>query len=85
MEALTPAEQKAVRDAAAAAETRGWQLSEAADGEMQATLARHGMTVTPASPELLAGMATTGKTMVDEWLNRAGEDGKKVIDAYRAG
>jgi len=84
LDALTPAQQQAVRAAAAAAETRGWALSEEADGLMQSTLKQRGVTVMPASPELLAGMAAISKTMVEEWLTRAGEDGKKVIDAYRS-
>jgi TRAP-type C4-dicarboxylate transport system substrate-binding protein len=84
LDALAPAQQQAVRAAAAAAETRGWALSEDADTAQTAMLAQRGMTVAAASPELLAGMAAVSRTMVEEWLTRSGEDGRKLIDAYRA-
>ncbi len=84
LDALPADVQAAVRQAAAAAETRGWELSRQAQVEQQAMLASKGMTVATASPALLDGMAAISRTMVDEWLTRSGEDGKKVIDAYRA-
>ncbi|MFC7541544.1 hypothetical protein ACFQU2_21665 [Siccirubricoccus deserti] len=35
-------------------------------------------------PELLAGLAALSRTMSKEWISRAGEDGRKLIVAYRA-
>ncbi|MCK8784852.1 TRAP transporter substrate-binding protein [Roseomonas sp. NAR14] len=84
-ETLSAEERKAVQEAAAKAETRGWAASAEAQRTQEAALATHGMTVARPSPELLAGLATVSRTMVDEWLTRSGEDGRKVIDAYRAG
>lgn len=84
LEALPAELQKAVRETAAKAEARGWEMARQAKEDSEATLAKHGMQVIPASPALLQGMAAISRTMVDEWLTRAGEDGKKLIAAYRA-
>ncbi|WP_431280551.1 TRAP transporter substrate-binding protein [Humitalea sp. 24SJ18S-53] len=84
LEALSPADQAAVRAAAAAAETRGFAMSEEAASSAQATLATRGMTVAPPTPALLDGMQRVSNTMVDEWIVRAGEDGQRLIAAYRA-
>jgi len=84
LEALPAAQQTAIREAAARAETRGWQLSDEAAAATQATLASRGMTIGEASPELLSGLAAVGNTIAGEWAGRAGEDGRKALDAYRA-
>jgi len=84
LEALPAEVQATIRSAAAAAETRGWAMSEAARDSTQATLAARGMTVTEASPALMEGMARIGATMADEWAGRAGEDGRKIIADLRA-
>ena len=85
LEALSPADQAAVRATAATAEARGWAAAEAARASTQAVLASHGMTVSEPTPELLAGMAQVSRGVTDEWLTRSGEDGAKLIAAYRAG
>jgi TRAP-type C4-dicarboxylate transport system substrate-binding protein len=84
MEALPADVRQAVRDAAAAAETRGYAMSAEQMTDRQNALASHGMTVTPASPALMEGMAKISAVMVDEWIAKAGDDGRKLIDAYRA-
>jgi TRAP-type C4-dicarboxylate transport system substrate-binding protein len=84
LEALPAELQQAVRHAAAQAETRGWDLSRQAQRDAQATLAQRGVTVNAASPALLQGLEAVSRTMVEEWLTRSGEDGRKLIDAYRA-
>ena len=48
------------------------------------TLEENGMKVSPPSEQLASELEAFGKTMTDEWLANAGEDGKAVIDAYRA-
>jgi TRAP-type C4-dicarboxylate transport system substrate-binding protein len=48
------------------------------------TLADNGMTVSPPSDQLKEELAAFGHTMTEEWLQNAGEDGKAIIDAYRA-
>jgi TRAP-type C4-dicarboxylate transport system substrate-binding protein len=85
VEALSEADRKTLRDLAATAETRGWEMSRQAEMETQNTLAARGMQVREASKALLDGMAAVSRIMVDEWLTKAGPDGKQLIDAYRAG
>jgi hypothetical protein len=83
-DALPAAQQQALREAATRAEARGWQLSDEAATAQQAILGSRGMTVAEPTPALLAGLAALGQGMADEWAGRAGEDGKRVLDAYRA-
>lgn len=83
-DALPPAHQAAIRAAATAAETRGWAASDEATVSMQNTLAQRGMTVAQPTPALMEGLGRIGETMTAEWLARAGEDGARVITAYRA-
>ena len=48
-----------------------------------AKLKAEGMQVVPPSSQLKADMAKVGDTMLKEWLDKAGPDGKALIDAYR--
>jgi TRAP-type C4-dicarboxylate transport system substrate-binding protein len=80
-----PAElQQAIRAAAMKAEERGYQLSREAQQQTEQTLASRGMQIVPATPAFMDGLRQVSRTMTDEWVARAGEDGKKLIDAYRA-
>jgi len=47
-------------------------------------LASKGMQVMQPSTALMDAMAAVGRTMADEWLAKAGADGKTLLDAYRA-
>ena len=42
------------------------------------------MQVVKASEGMRAELLKVGETMTNEWLDRAGDDGKAVLDAYRA-
>jgi len=84
LEALPAAQRDALLAASKAAETRGWELSDEAATSQQAILASRGMTIATPSDELMAGLKKIGDSMAEEWLTRSGEDGKKVLDAYRA-
>ena len=42
------------------------------------------MEVTGPSDQLRADFMSIGDTMTTEWLERAGEAGKSVVDAYKA-
>ncbi|GHF43335.1 TRAP transporter substrate-binding protein [Seohaeicola zhoushanensis] len=44
-----------------------------------------GMTVERAGDELMNGLKAIGATMTEEWLAKAGDDGKAIVDAYKAG
>jgi len=83
-DALPADAQAAIREAAKRAEERGYRLSAEARVEQERVLASRGMTVAQPTPQLLDGMARVGAQLVDEWLAKAGEDGKRLIDAYRA-
>ncbi|EKF20786.1 TRAP transporter substrate-binding protein [Nitratireductor pacificus] len=80
--ALPEDQQKAVLDAAAAAETRGWEASVKETEEKTQALKDNGITVTTPSAELKTGLAAFGATMAEEWAANAGEAGKAVLDAY---
>ena len=84
LQGLPQPQQQMIRDSAAAAERRGYELSEQAAKETEATLGQRGMRVLQPSARLLEDLTRVGRTMADEWVQRAGEDGKKLLDAYRA-
>lgn len=85
LNALPAEAQSLLRDAAERAEQRGWDLAQEQERLRQEELARHGMVVTdPPSAQLMADLEKVGATMVDEWLAKAGADGKRLIDSYRA-
>ena len=76
--------QAAILRAAARAETRGWIMSNSEQAGLTANLIANGLVVEPPSADLLAELEAIGKTMVDEWLAKAGERGKAFITAYEA-
>ncbi|WP_137128382.1 TRAP transporter substrate-binding protein [Roseomonas sp. HF4] len=85
LEGLPADLQAAIRAAAGRAETRGYEFSEAAQRSTEATLAERGMQVGPPSQQLLDDLARVGRTMADEWVQRAGPDGARLLEQYRAG
>ena len=82
-DALDKPTQQAVLKAAAAAETRGWKLSEEKNGWYLDQLRQKGMNIAKPSEQLMADMRKVGNVMLAEWLRKVGDDGRKVIDAYR--
>jgi TRAP-type C4-dicarboxylate transport system substrate-binding protein len=83
LEALSAADQAALRTAAATAETRGWRMAEEAHTAAMDTLRSRGVTVTMGNATVMEGMNRISEQMVNEWLTRAGEDGQRVIQAVR--
>ena len=83
LQRLSAATRKAVIDAAARAEPRGWEMSADETAKMTAKLAEK-LTVVPPKPALLKGLRAAGARMVEDWLAHAGPDGRKILDAYRA-
>ncbi|HKJ50794.1 MAG TPA: TRAP transporter substrate-binding protein [Gammaproteobacteria bacterium] len=75
--------QQAVMQAAAAAETRGWEMAQAETAAKTATLAEHGIAVAEPSAQLKADLQAIGKTMSDEWAEEAGDVGQQILKAYR--
>jgi len=84
-DALPAATKTAVLAAAQAAETRGWRMSEEAAASTEATLRQRGMNIAQPTAELTEGMRRISAQMTEEWVSRTGEDGQKLIAAYRAG
>lgn len=82
-DALDKPTQEVLAKAAAAAEARGWKLSEQKDGEYLKELAAKGMKIDTAPEALKRELKAIGERMTADWLATAGPEGKAVIDAYR--
>jgi TRAP-type C4-dicarboxylate transport system substrate-binding protein len=83
-DALTEDQRAALLAAAAEAETRGWEMSEAETATQIAALESNGMSVIQPSEALSAALATAGAQMTAEWLGRAGGEGDALIAAFEA-
>jgi TRAP-type transport system periplasmic protein len=81
---LSAAERKAVLDAAAAAEARGWKTSEAENEGYVRTMASHGIKIMKPSAKLTAEFEAIGKQMAGEWAKKAGEEGEAILKAFQA-
>jgi TRAP-type C4-dicarboxylate transport system substrate-binding protein len=79
---LDKATQGAVLKAAAAAEERGWKLSEEKTKWYLEQLAKNGMHVSEGSAKLRADMKKVGETMTAEWAKKTGADGQAILRAY---
>jgi len=75
--------QQAVLDAAATAETRGWEMSKAESAEMVEVLKENGITVVEPSDDLMTGLREIGAQMLESWTEDAGETGQQLLDAYQ--
>ncbi len=82
-DALDKPTQDAVLKAAAAAEARGLAASQRVNTESKEKLKANGMQVLAPSAQLKADMKKVGDTMLKEWLEKAGPDGKVLIDAFQ--
>ena len=81
--ALDKATQDAVLKAGADAEARGLAASKKANGETLEKLKGAGMQILPPSAQLKADMKKVGDTMLKEWLDKAGPEGKQLVDAFQ--
>ncbi|MFK5997918.1 MAG: TRAP transporter substrate-binding protein [Rhodobacterales bacterium] len=81
-DALPLDEQKAVLDAAATAETRGWKMSAAEASAKTAVMAEHGMKIDETSPELKKGLQAIGAKMLENWKAKASDAAKSILTAY---
>ena len=82
-DALDKPTQDAVLKAAADAEVRGLAASKRANGETLDKLRANGMQILPPSAQLKADMAKVGEVMVREWLEKAGAEGRQLVEAFR--
>ncbi|WP_149535273.1 TRAP transporter substrate-binding protein [Siccirubricoccus phaeus] len=84
MAALDAPMREAVREAAARAAERGLELAKEAERATAARLREQGMQVAEPSPALMTQLREVGAKQVQDWLGRAGEDGQKMMEQYRA-
>lgn len=82
-DALDKPTQDAVLNAAAAAEERGWRVSEEKNKWYIEQFVKHGMKVEQPSPQFRNDMKKVGETILNEWLKQTGPEGKKIIDSFR--
>jgi len=73
-----------INGCAALAEYTGTWRSKEYTGFTLAGLRAGGMTVGPAGDALVGELKEIGKTMTDEWLKAAGDEGKAIVDAFNA-
>ena len=81
-DALDKPTQEAVLKAAAAAETRGWKLSQEKNEWYAKALAEKGMKIMKPSAKLMGDLKQVGTVMQADWLKKAGPDGAAVINAF---
>jgi TRAP-type C4-dicarboxylate transport system substrate-binding protein len=80
-DALDAATKQTVMKAAADAEARGWAASRKVNTDTLEKLKANGMQVQPPSPQLKGDLAKVGETMLKEWLEKAGPEGKQLAAA----
>ena len=81
---LDEAQQNVIKGCAELAEYAGtWRAVEYTQFTLNG-LKAGGMTVGPAGDALVGELQEIGATMAAEWLENAGEDGKAILDSYKA-
>jgi len=80
---LDKATQNILIEEAKKAEAAGWEASKKVNKESVETLKKNGMIVQAPSPALKEGLAEVGRVMIEEWIKKAGADGKKVLEDFR--
>jgi len=83
-DALDAPTKQALLKAAADAEVRGLAASKKANTESLDKLKANGMNILPPPPQLSADMKKVGQTMLGEWLDKAGAEGKQLVDAFNS-
>ena len=81
-DALDAPTKAALLKAGADAELRGLAASKRTNGESLEKLKAGGMQILPPSAQLKTDMKKVGDTMLKEWLEKAGPEGKQLIDAF---
>ncbi len=81
-DALDAPTKQAVMKAAADAEVRGIAGSKKTNTDSIEKLKANGMNIVAPSAQLKADMKKVGDVMLKEWLDKAGPEGKALIDAY---
>jgi TRAP-type C4-dicarboxylate transport system substrate-binding protein len=82
-DALDAGTKQAVLKAAAEAEVRGLAASKKANTDSLDKLKANGMSIVTPSAQLKADMKKVGEVMLKEWLEKAGPEGKALIDNFK--
>ena len=83
-EGLDEAAQGVLQDCAAQAGEAGTAKSAELNDWYKEQLAANGMSVQPPGDQLRADLEEIGDTMIAEWLDAAGEQGKLIVESYRS-
>jgi TRAP-type C4-dicarboxylate transport system substrate-binding protein len=75
---------KAVLEAAADAEKRGWEFGKQREQTANKELAANGMTLHEPDAAMKTAYRKVGEVMLAEWQKSAGPEGAAIIKAYRA-
>lgn len=81
---LSDAERAALNTSAANAESKCWAKAEELSDWYVAQFADKGMTVGPLNPTMRAAFEEAGAKIKADWLERSGEQGAALIEAYEA-
>jgi len=83
-DALDAPTRDAILKAAAAAEERGWKISQEKNDWYKKALTEKGMKIMPPTPKLMSDLKQVGGVMLTDWEAKAGADGKAIVGAFRA-
>ncbi|MGJ8626325.1 MAG: TRAP transporter substrate-binding protein [Sulfitobacter sp.] len=81
---VSDANKAIITSCATEAQARGLQASKDYTQFTYDGLREGGMSVGPAGEELMSGLREVGATMTAEWLEAAGDDGKAIVDDFKA-
>ena len=81
-DALDPATQTALANAAADAESRGWKVSEEKNEFYKKALTEKGMKIMVPPAKLVSDMKQVGVIMLADWQKKAGPDGAAIIASF---
>lgn len=79
---LSKEKQKVIGDCAKTAETAGIEKSKLANEKALEALKANGIKVLPPSDVLAAELTKIGATMESEWVTKAGDAGKSIIEKF---
>ncbi|MBI3512586.1 MAG: TRAP transporter substrate-binding protein [Proteobacteria bacterium] len=73
--------QAAMLEIAQRAEARGWAMARQNAVDTKRVFVEHGLKVIEPSPEMMSEFRAVGRTMIADWIKRAGADGEAIAKA----
>lgn len=83
-DALPAAQQQALRVAADRAAARAWTMAAEAHDAALSRMRERGMQVLEVTPALAEALREPSRLLTEDWLQRAGAEGRALLEAYRA-